>query len=138
MPPLIRDVRKTEPLRGVGGFLQFLPSRTTTQSPAGEKLEVRQWEIWHSYVNARIAKSGNFGSISRRRVADDFTFAAILDLDLTVVRENEPGASANNQPHYDGRLEGLEGDLYQISMWFQCGDPTFWTHPKLLLVARWT
>ena len=131
----IREDREIEHLRGVGGFIEFKwPTETPIQTY--QRLEIKQWEIWHAFVNARMAESGGHGSLTRYRVADDFTFAVLIDIDLTPTRSIGPAPGSRSQPYYDGRMEGLQADDFHIAIRFQCGDPTFYTHPEMQSIAR--
>ncbi len=134
----IRETRDILPLRGIGGFLEF--EWVTASSPprpgSGERIEVRQWEIEHLYRNVEIPMSGGKGSISRRRVADDFRFTAIIPLDLRPVKKNPPAPGPNSQPFYDGRFQGDPLGNFHIGIKFQCGDPTFWSDPNSNTIAR--
>jgi len=131
----IREDREIEHLRGVGGFIEFKwPSDTVVVNY--QRLEIKQWEIWHALINARMAESGGHGSLTRYRVADDFTFAVLIDIDLKPYREIELSNGSNRQPFYDGRMEGLQADDFHIAIRFQCGDPTFYEYPELQSIAR--
>jgi hypothetical protein len=140
--PDIRETREIEHLCGIGGYIEFRRSQPgTPYTPSAmEILEIQEWRIEHEYINVRLPMSGGEGSISRRRVADDFQFVAELDLDLTPARKvltpEEIAAGVTGDPHLDDRLNGHPDDEFRLAMTFHCGDPTFWTHPKVRSIAR--
>lgn len=148
MPELpIRDTREILPLCGVGGCLEFSWTSIIPDPENGNPsdtmiyerlMEVEQWEIHHRYRNVELPMSGGFGSLSRRRVADDFQFVAIAAMDLTGAREalGEFGPNLTNQPFIDGRLRGYPTSAYHVGIKFNCGDPTFWTNPEAQSIAR--
>ncbi len=130
----VREVRPVEHLAGIGGFIEFTWRAETF--PVVSRIEIREWVTDHRYVNARIAMTGGLGSIQYRRVADDFEFTAIANMDLRTTRESPPAAPGPvSQPFYDGRMEGSPDNNFLIKMHFQCGDPDFlennvrWFHP---------
>ena len=128
-----RKTREIEHLCGVGGYIEFRRSEPGTDyTPGGmEILDIQEWQIDHEYINVRLPMSGGQGSISHRRVADDFQFIAELDLDLTSTRND-----ATQAPHMDDRLKGDADEDFRLAMTFHCGDPTFWTHPRIQTIAR--
>ena len=133
----IRETRETEHIPGIGGFLEFQwPDFTDPSDP--ELVEVRQWEIQRRIITVSLPESGNHGALSKYRVADDFIFFAVLDLDATPVRtEGIPRIPGfKGQPFIDGRLEGDANEQFKISMRFQLGDPTFITQPNSNTLAR--
>jgi hypothetical protein len=142
MPTNIRPVFETIPLAGYGGFLgiEWKSSTDDVQHGGGERFEVEQWEIEHSYSNATLPLSGGKGALSRRRAADDFEFACIVAFDLRPARTAQGlqgGGGFGNQPHVDGRLEGNRGkdQRYHIGIRFQCGDPAYWADDTLTTIA---
>ena len=138
--PAIRAVRDVEHLRGIGGHLAFKwPSITGYEVPGEEYelLDVAQWAIERKFHNWEGAISGGNGSLTRRRVCDDFQFTAIVPLDLALARPpTEVGIGANKSPFVDSRLEGPETSNFLIAIEFHLGDPTFFSHPELQGIAR--
>jgi hypothetical protein len=142
-PAQIRDVFANEPVSGVGGFIEVAwPDAVQSQHETLERLHIREWEIDHQYRNVELPMSGGFGSIQRRRVADDFRFATIVDFDLRLPRVHGVGNNLK-QPFYDGKLEGgISSDParggFLISMEFHIGDPGFWINPGTAPIATET
>jgi len=132
----IRDTRETEPISGVGGFLKFAwKSFLYEYEDVIQVIDVRQWEGEHILHKISLPLSGGHGSLSKRRVCDDFTFKAVVDLDLTPIKKESP-RPGDRQPCYDGRLEGHKKNNFLISAVFQIGDPTFTSHPNWQTIAR--
>lgn len=145
--PPIRSTREIEHLCGVGGHLTFQWEgwkEHVTDFPFPEILEVQQWEIDREFLNARLPMSGGYGSISYRRVADDFVFAAVLDMDLTSARQAKTVAGTTREisshprthPFVDGKLEGHRERKFRVSIRFNCGDRSFWEQPEIQGIAR--
>jgi hypothetical protein len=129
---ITRDVRETERIAGVGGFLELRwPAIDTPYDPGPafyEALEVQQWEILRKIRSAEIPMGGGDGSISRRRTADDFTFTAHLDLDIRpskLLPDKIPGppAAGQSSPFPGDRFEGEQTNQFLIAIRFHCGDP---------------
>ena len=121
-----RPTKETENLAGIGGFMQF--SWGDKSSDAVVKNNILRWQIDHEYINARLPMTGGMGSISYRRVADDFTFVVLMNLNLRPMR-GSPSTAPGRTSFVDGQLEGAKEQSFLISVRWQCGDPTFWTHP---------
>lgn len=136
--PPIRETEEILPLRGMGGFMEFewVTGAGVPRIDEGEKLAIQEWKIFHRYTNVKLAMSGGKGSMQKRRVIDDFDFITMVDLDLTPPILNGISAKPNEQPFYDGRLQGVPAGKFHIGMRFQCGDPSFWSHPELQSIAR--
>lgn len=134
----IRAVRPSEPIAGIGGFIEF--KWNTDTDDVLSRIEIEEWSIKHRYVNARLAMSGGLGSIQWDRVADatEFIIMALMDLRTSrvAVAEGDGPARSSLQPFYDGRMDGDASQDFKISMHFQCGDPTFWTNPEQQTIAR--
>ncbi len=138
MADKIRAVRPSEPIPGIGGFIEF--KWNTDTADVLSRIEIEEWSLRHRYINARLAMSGGLGSIQYDRVADatEFTVMAVMDLRTTrfgAASGDTPNRSSR-QPFYDGRMEGGAGQDFKISMHFQCGDSTFWDNPEQQTIAR--
>lgn len=145
MAKQIRDTRELLPIASLGGFLEI--QWCTAANAAGyekwpkesgaKKLDVQQWRLKHKFTNVRLPLSGGKGALTRRRVADDFEFQAIVAMDIGPGRASA-GNTFADQPFLDGRLEGKSNVVaaYRIAVLFQCGDPTFYTDPELQTIAR--
>ncbi|HUT93311.1 MAG TPA: hypothetical protein VMY37_27855 [Thermoguttaceae bacterium] len=142
----LRVERVTWPIAGFGGHLALKWQSCLTLGgegvddyglPTGERptgpediLDIKRWEIEHIDHNAEIPMSGGRGSISRRRVCDDFRFQCLVDVDTKPTHEAEkPANNATDQPFLDGRLEGKPKGYFQIAVRFHCGDPSYWSRP---------
>jgi len=139
MPPSVRPTRPTEPLSGIGGYIEFRwPGAYFVEDREPERIEVLRWEIQRQFRNKELAMSGGYGSLQNRRVADGFRFTILVDLDLTPMRKAGvvPGPGPSTQPHIDGRMEGAPDDNFLIAIHFQAGDPTFYSQPNIQTIAR--
>ena len=143
-PDPFRDVREVWPIRGIGGFMEVEWANADSNAPSnpvqgkGDKLEIQEWRIDHKYINARLPISGGKGSPSKRRVCDDFTWAAKLNFDLLKTLSDGIGVGFGHQPFVDGQLEGKANPqaMYHLGIRFQCGDPTWYSDDDLQSVFR--
>ncbi len=128
----VRDVRPTFPLAGIGGFLEVewvtnSMGKAGAKPREGDKLEIERWQINHKFRTVTLPLSGGKGATTARRVADGFTFVAIVAFDLAAARAGPPDNTFAAQAFVDGRLEGnsLEVANFHFGLRLQCGDPSF-------------